>query len=154
MNISRRKNNQELDLFKPFDELEMDFQKLFNAIWLGDSRWSGLKFKKDIAIDIKDKGDRYIVEADLPGLEKKDLKVSINDDIVTIQAERQKEKGGEKKGEYYYERSYGSFEKSFRLASEINAKEAKASLKKGVLSLELPKKKSSEAKEAEIAIED
>ena len=90
-------------------------------------------------VDVKDTGKEVLVTAELPGLEEKDVEVSLNGDVLTISGEKKEEK--EEKGEerYRLERSYGSFRRSFTLPCEIAADKASASFKKGVLSVTLPK---------------
>lgn len=91
--------------------------------------------------DIKDEGDRYELEADLPGFDKKDIKLDINGDVLTVRAERHSEhEEKDKKGKYVRcERSYGCYSRDFDL-SGVKADGIKAKYENGVLKLTLPKK--------------
>lgn len=91
--------------------------------------------------DIIDKGDHFILQAELPGFEKEDISINIDGNTLVILAQRQteKEEKGDK-GEFVRrERSYGSFHRSFDISS-VNADNIGAEYKNGVLELKLPKK--------------
>lgn len=90
-------------------------------------------------VDVKENGNALVVTAELPGVEEKDVEVSLNGDILTISGEKRHEK--EEKGDEFYrvERSYGSFRRSFSLPTSVDADKVEASYKKGVLTVTLPK---------------
>ena len=97
--------------------------------------------------DVLDKGDKYILEAELPGFSKEDIQIDVKDNTLTIHAEHREtsETRGEKKGQYIQrERRYGSFSRSFDL-SEIKSDEIKAGYSNGILTLSMPKKDPSKA---------
>lgn len=128
---------QGLSSFNPFRELE-NFEREF----FGTSPFTS--FKTDILngfkTDIKDIGSVYELSADLPGFKKEDINIDINNNTLTISAERKSEKE-EKNDEGNYirrERSYGSFSRSFDL-SGIEAENIKAKYTDGVLTITLPK---------------
>lgn len=101
-------------------------------------------------MDVKESEDAYILHADLPGLKQDEVKITLNDHVLTISGERKH--ADEKKNEKYHfiERAYGSFQRSFSLPSSINGEKIKAEYKEGVLNITLPK--SEESKPKEIAI--
>ena len=119
------------DLFRSFQDFENSF--------FGDDFLNVNSFRTDI----KDKGDKYILEADLPGFEKEDIKIDIDNDYLTISAEHNEctdEK--DKEGNYIRrERSFGSFSRSFNIAN-VKTDAIEASYKHGVLKLTMPKKES------------
>jgi HSP20 family protein len=92
------------------------------------------------------------VVADLPGMEKKDIKVSLDGDLLTIQGEKKEVK--EKKDKHYHtiERRSGSFYRALRLPVEVRSDKIEANFKDGTLTLTLPKSKESEKKVAQIEI--
>ena len=94
-----------------------------------------------IRTDIQDKGDRYLLEADLPGFKKEDIQIDIDGDTLTIQAQRHSESEEKNEDGCYVrcERSYGGYSRSFDI-SAIKSKEIRARYENGVLMLELPKK--------------
>ena len=94
-----------------------------------------------IKTDIKDTGDCYVIDAELPGYKKEEINVDVNDDILTISAEKHNEVNEEEKNGYIRrERYYGSVSRSFNI-SEVEAAEITAKHENGVLTLTLPKKK-------------
>jgi len=91
--------------------------------------------------DMKETKDSFIIQADLPGLSKENLKVEINQDTLTLRGEKKFEAVNGEEGEEFYsrERSYGSFLRRFQLPEGANAKGIKAQFNDGVLKLEIPK---------------
>ena len=99
--------------------------------------------------EVLNSSDAYRVRADLPGLTKKDVEIEINEDVITIT--------GERKNEYmddsnYSELTYGKFSRSFNLPDDVRQKDIKASMKDGVLALEIPRVKQVESKSKKILI--
>ena len=121
-----------LSAFDPFRELD-ELERAF----FGNSNESKLAA---FSTDIKDKGDHYELEADLPGVEKDDIKIDLTDNVLTISAERHSEyEENDKKHNYVRcERSYGSYQRSFDTTG-IDTDHIEAEFKNGVLKLELPK---------------
>ena len=126
-----RRNNS-LSAFDPFRELD-ELERAF----FGNSNESKLAA---FSTDIKDKGDHYELEADLPGVEKDDIKIDLTDNVLSISAERHSEyEENDKKHNYVRcERSYGSYQRSFDTTG-IDTDHIEAEFKNGVLKLELPK---------------
>lgn len=114
------------DPFRGFNELERSFFR-------GSSEISAFR------TDIKDVGDSFRLEAELPGFAKEDISVDIDNELLTVSAERRSE--NEEKEDSYVrrERFYGSFKRSFNI-SGIDADKISASYSDGILSLDLPKK--------------
>ncbi len=126
-----RRNNS-LSAFDPFRELD----ELEHAIF-GDGRSTKMAA---FSTDIKDNGDSYTLEADLPGVKKDDIKLDLTDNVLTINAERHSEyEEKDKKGNYVRcERSYGSYQRSFDTTG-IDTDNIEAEFVDGVLKLTLPK---------------
>ena len=103
------------------------------------------------AFEVKETNDAYVFKADVPGLTQADLEVSLTGNRLTVGGKREAEK--EEKGDTYYtyERSYGSFTRSFTLPEDIDGTAIQADLKDGVLSIAVPKKPESIAKKIPIA---
>lgn len=100
--------------------------------------------------DISENDTGYSVVAELPGIDEKDLDVTLTDGILTVKGEKRQET--EEKGEAYHriERRYGSFQRSFRMPDGIQGDKIDATYKNGVLKLMIPKSENSEAKKIEI----
>lgn len=102
------------------------------------------------SVDMYDKEDEIVVKAEIPGVDKKDVNISLTDNTLTIKGESKKEK--EVKEEYYYysERSHGTFARMLSLPEKVVAEKVTAEFKDGVLEVHLPK--SPEAKPKEIKV--
>ena len=135
-----RKNHSVYNPFQDFDDLERAF---FSDRSLGE-----------LKTDIKDTGDSYTLEADLPGFKKEDIHVDVKDNTLSITAERHSEfEQKEKKNSFLRcERSFGSYSRSFDI-SGVEAGEISASFADGVLKLRLPKRKEDTSSTRRIAIE-
>ena len=140
-----RRNNS-LSAFDPFRELD-ELERAF----FGDGRSTKMAA---FSTDIKDNGDSYTLEADLPGVKKEDIKLDLTDNVLTINAERHSEyEEKDKKGNYLRcERSYGSYARSFDI-SGIDAAGIKAAYADGVLRVTLPKQKEVPASSRRLEIE-
>ena len=116
--------------YDPFKELKAWQKNFFN-----EENQAGIK------TDIQDKGECYVIEAELPGYTKDEINVEVNDDILTISAEKHAESNEEGKNGYIRrERYYGSVSRSFNI-SEVEAGAITAKNENGILTLTLPKKK-------------
>jgi len=102
------------------------------------------------AFDISENEKEYIVTAELPGMEVKDIDVTLSDGVLTVKGEKKQEH--EEKGKDYHriERSYGSFHRSFSIPGKIKTDSVDANYKDGVLKLTLPKTEESETKKIEV----
>jgi len=105
----------------------------------------------DIALDVSENGNSVLVKAEIPGVDPKEVDISISGDVLTIRGQKKEEK--EEKGKTYHriERSYGSFSRSVLLPAPIDADKVEAKYDKGVLEITMPKK--AEAKTRPIQIE-
>ena len=98
-----------------------------------------------------EEGSDMVVKADIPGIGKDDLNVSITENTLTISGEKKQEEKVEKKDFHRFERSYGSFSRSFRLPDNVNGEKAKANFTDGVLEVRIPKTKESKVKKISIS---
>jgi len=105
------------------------------------------------AVDVYDKEDSLIVKAELPGIDKKNIKVNVDGDILSIKGETRKEQEVKEKDYYYSERAYGSFYRTLPLPVAVQKEKVKASYKDGILTIELPKSKEAGSKETDIQID-
>lgn len=105
------------------------------------------------AIDVHETEDEYLVSAELPGLKKEDIKVSIQNGVLTINAESKFEAKKEKKGRIIrQERQYGNIVRSLSLGSVVKEESIKADYKNGVLSLRIPKKEEAKPKVIDVKV--
>jgi HSP20 family protein len=90
--------------------------------------------------DVTDADDKYVLEAELPGMDKENIKIDLDGDYLTIQAERSSDEKTEEKGKFIRrERYYGSYQRSFDV-SGVDVENINAEYKDGILKVELPKK--------------
>ncbi len=136
--LTRRNNNHIADYYNPFREMEEFERKFFGSPF--DS-FMGSRSIAEFKTDITDEGDHYLLEADLPGFSKENIKLDLNGDTLTIKAERSSktEEKDKKNKVIRCERSYGSYTRQFDV-SGINTDEIKGKYEDGVLKLTLPKK--------------
>lgn len=102
------------------------------------------------AFEVKETNDSFVVKADVPGVEEKDLDIAVHNGVLTISGSRQSEERKEGESFALYERQYGSFSRSFALPDMADGERIEANLESGVLSLTIAKK--AEAKPRKIAI--
>ena len=121
------------------------FADLFSH-WAHDNRDSGLR------VDLAEKEDRYVISAELPGVKSDDLNVTLENDLLTISAERRDEFEGEDKGVYRRERSYGNVSRSFKLGGQVDIEKLDAEYKDGVLTVELPKLEKAKPRELKVKV--
>jgi HSP20 family protein len=105
------------------------------------------------AVDITDTADKVTVKVEIPGMEAKDIEISLSGDILTIKGEKKAEKEEKGKNFYLVERSSGSFSRSLRLPTMVEGDKIEASYKRGVLTLTCPKKEEVKPKQITIKTE-
>ena len=103
------------------------------------------------AVDIVESTDTYTLTADLPGLTKGDINLSVEEGVLTLTGERKSEHIESKEFGHRYERAYGKFSRSFQLDSSVENGKIKAEFKNGLLKVELPKVEASKPFEVSIA---
>ncbi len=147
----------EPSILSPFSEFERLFDEVMRRPFsLFGSLMPRLKVETEVispAVDIYEEGDELILKAELPGINKEDIEVKVTDDYITISGEKKKEEKVEKKDYYRYERSYGSFSRTFRLPLEVQTDKAKAKFENGVLEIRIPKTEEAKSKERKLQIE-
>ena len=104
------------------------------------------------ALDIIEEKDQYVLKADLPGIKKEDIKISLQDDILTVEGERKSETVSEDKQVHRLERSYGRFTRSLNLGAKVDSSKIKANYKDGVLELIVPKFEEVKPKSVDIQV--
>jgi HSP20 family protein len=142
------------DIWEPFGSLRRDMERAFED-FSRDFGWgppaaagAGMAPR----VDVSETETELKVEAELPGVEEKDVEVVLSDGRLTIKGEKKQEKEEKKKDYHMVERSYGSFARSIVLPFEADPNQVKASFAKGVLTVTVPKPPEVKAKEKKIAI--
>jgi len=131
----------------PLSLLQREIDRIFDDFSGGFGRLSSLRSDEMMPkMNVAETDGGYEFTAELPGLEAKDVDVTLADNVLTIRGEKQAEK--EEKGKEFrlMERSYGSFSRSFQVPAGVVSSSIKASIDKGVLHVSFPKPKQAEAK--------
>jgi len=105
------------------------------------------------SMDIFEAGGDVVVKAELPGMKKEDIEVTVTDSSITISGEKKKEDEVKKKNYYKYERSYGSFCRTFSLPTTVKTDKVKSTFKDGILEIRMPKTEEAKSKEVKVKIE-
>ena len=147
--IEAQNEPQESQGLNPFQDMERFFENFVPRSWLNPLQrewpaWPDLNLKmpfeaKMPRMDVIDRDDEVVVRAEVPGVEKKDLDISMTDNTITIKGTTQHEKTVEKGDYYRSETSRGSFARTVGLPGDVDGTNAKATFKDGILELVLPK---------------
>lgn len=124
-----------------FNEMERMFEDFWGNNFLNRYE-TGLN---NISVDISENENNFEVEAELPGIDEDDLEVKLDNDVLTIAAEKKEEKENEEKNYYRKEIRSGKFERRFRLPKNIDKDNIKAELDNGILNIKLPKTEESKS---------
>jgi HSP20 family protein len=129
------------NMCKPWNTLFSDFMT---------DLWNGETCLSVPAVDIIENEKEFLIKAEIPGMDRKDIDISIDGNCLTIKGEKKAET--EEKGEKYLRRemSYGSFSRSFAINQEIKTDEIKAGYKNGILEITIPKEEKVKPKKIEI----
>lgn len=118
-----------------FDSFNNEVNRFFNHTRTADvatRNWAP-------AVDISEEDNRYILKADLPGVDRKDVDISLENDVLTIKGERISESNVEHEGYRRKERLHGTFLRQFTLPDTADVHKISAAMKNGVLAIEIPK---------------
>jgi len=118
--------------WNPWREMEA----IFPTSWLSDEFGMG---RWEPAVDILDNKDKIVIKAELPGVDKKDIKIDLKDHVLTLKGERSYENEVKEDNYYHRERTFGKFQRSFRLPLDLDPDKIKADYQDGVLRIEIPK---------------
>ena len=105
-----------------------------------------------LAVDLVEKETAYELSAELPGLDEKDVQLTLKDDVLILSGEKKEQTEEKKHGYRFSERRFGSFRRSFRLPEDVDQNKIEASFKKGVLTITLPKNPEAAKSEKKIEV--
>ncbi len=149
-----RQHRQQLRWGDPFERMRENMEQAFSERFEDlPSKWFGGKeagiFRADL--DIGETEDDLKITLDVPGIDRRDIDITLNDHSLVVKGKREEKEEEEKENYHRIERSFGAFERRITLPCEVDADRASADLEKGVLTITLPK--SEQAKESEHKIE-
>ena len=104
------------------------------------------------AVDIAERDKQYEIEAEIPGMDEKNLEITLSNGTLTIKGEKKEEMEEKKKNSFLSERRYGSFQRSFQIPAGVDAEKIEATFSKGVLKVILPKTVEAVKKEKKITV--
>ncbi len=139
--------------FRELEEMEWRFGDVFGRLSL-PTVWRQLPAEEGWAppIEMFEKEDKFIVKAELPGLKKEEIDVTVVGDTITVKGERKTETEVKEENYYCCERSYGSFFRSVTVPTAVDANKIEASYENGVLEITLPKAPEVKPKKVDISV--
>lgn len=153
MTLIRWNPTRELTTF-PFENLNMqrEINRMFDNFFRGGIQDDGAISFLTPVVDITEGDNEYTVKAELPGVSKEDVRITMQDNILTIRGEKKEEKETKESNYHRTERSYGSFQRSFTLPTHVKSDKIEASHKDGVLTITLPKAEEAKPKQIEVKV--
>jgi len=124
---------------RPFSWDLQDFDRLFDEIWSGFGAGLAPAAGFSPRVDVSEDEAGYRISAELPGLEEKDLEVSLDGDVLTLSGEKRDTREEASEGYRHVESAFGRFERRFRLPAEVDPEHVSAKLEHGVLTVTVPK---------------
>ena len=154
------------ETWQPLARLRADMERMFEDFFSGvSSSLSGRKGAVEPfrtvermftgsapAVDLVEKENAYEMSAELPGLDDKDVRLSLKDDVLTLSGEKKEQTEEKKQGYHFSERRFGAFRRSFRLPDDVDQDKIEANFKKGVLTITLPKNPEAAKNEKKIEV--
>ena len=146
MNITR------FDPFREMEEIFKRYRQPSTRDLMGEEYEGILSGNWVPAVDISETKNAYIVKGELPGVDKEDVDISIDENTLTIRGEKKYEKSVDEQQDHRTECVYGSFERSFSLPKQVDINNVKAVFKNGVLKLTVPKAEEAKPKQIQVKI--
>ena len=142
--------------WQPFGEMDEAFNRLMPSLFSRFSRTAsgnGGKFEWAPSADISETDQEYLIRAELPAVKKEDVKVTLDQGMITIHGERKEDKETKDEKFHRVESFRGAFSRSFSVPDNIDDKGIRAESKDGVLTVHLPKTKATAAKTVEVKVQ-
>jgi len=142
----------------PFQSFRTEMDRLFDSFLGGMPSLTSLRqgFPSTQVItptlDVKENEKEIVVKADLPGMDEKDINLTVHNGVLSLRGEKKSEHTDERDNYHVMERSYGSFQRSIRLPDTVDEDKAEARFDKGVLTITLPKRPESVSAQKKIQI--
>ncbi len=141
------------DPFRDFGRMRNEMDRLFGSLWPRDDReliLDGLAWMP--LVDVYEDHDQIVVKAEIPGVKKEDVTLSLTDDILTLKGERRHEKEEKRENYFRLETSYGTFQRTIQLPRAVKTDAVKAEYKDGILKIVLPKDEESKTRDIKIDV--
>jgi HSP20 family protein len=138
--------------FGRLSSLRDELDRLFESPWTELARTSQLLSGWTPALDVHEDKDNFVVQAELPGMKREEIDVSLHDGVLSISGERKTEKKYEEAEVYRTERFFGKFQRTVTLPTPVAADKVKAQYKDGVLTITLPKTEEAKPKQIDVNV--
>jgi HSP20 family protein len=142
---------------RELSSLQTEMNRLFNTVFDAPTTGAGNggTLRRWVpAMDLVETADHFVLRADLPGMTQEDVKIELEDGVLTVSGERKAEHEDRQEGFYRVERAFGSFSRSLTLPKGVNPEGVTASFDNGVLEIRIPKPEESKPRRIEIAVGD
>jgi HSP20 family protein len=133
--------------------MRRDMDRLWDSFFEGGVRRTDEEGEWLPSLDVAETKNEIVVKAEVPGMDSKDIDISLSDGLLTIKGEKKQEREEKEEDYHLVERSYGTFTRSVRLPKEVKRDKISASYKNGVLKVTLPKSEEAKQKEIKIKVE-
>jgi HSP20 family protein len=144
---------REVAPFRDFERMRRDMDRLWESFFERGVRRADEENEWLPSLDIAETKNEIVVKAEVPGLDPKDIDISLSDGLLTIKGEKKQEREEKEENYHLVERSYGAFTRSIGLPKEVQSDKISASYKNGVLKVTLPKSEEAKKKEIKIKLE-
>ncbi len=144
---------RELAPFRDFERMRRDMDRFWDSFFERGVRRTEEEGEWLPFLDVAETKDEIVVKAEVPGMDPKDIDISLSDGLLTIKGEKKQEREEKQEDYHLVERSYGTFTRSIRLPKEVRRDKISASYKNGVLKVTLPKSEEAKQKEIKIKVE-
>jgi HSP20 family protein len=141
---------------RELNTIQSEMNRLFNTFFDSPTPGNGVASHTQRrwipAMDLVESADEFVLRADLPGLTEQDVKIELEDNVLTVSGERKAEHEERKEGYYRVERSSGTFSRSLTLPEGVDAESVKASFENGVLEVRIPKPEQRKPRKVAISV--
>ncbi len=155
MAIARWKPEREVAAWTPFRDLvnmQKEIGRVFDSLFTDYDTESSFVAQWAPRVDVMEHKDAFVIKAELPGVEKNNVKITLQENLLTIRGEKKQEKEEKDMNVHRVERAYGAFERSFSLPTTVKSDKIDASFRDGVLTVTLPKVEEAKPKEIEVKV--
>lgn len=167
-----RTGAQEPEVVNPLANMRREMESIFDryfgewpSLRMPDIHWPEMepfrsldlrerlgKWSKGVRVDIAEGDDAYTVTAEIPGMDEKDVEVSLVEKMLTISGQKEEEHKESKKDYHLQERHFGSFRRSFQVPDDVDTGKISANFAKGILTIDMPKTRRAKSKRRVIAV--
>ncbi len=150
MNALTRQGHRWHDPFDLLNDLQDDFGRLFSPTLRTNGANGGRLLTP--SLEIHEEENQFTMSIDVPGIDRKNIDISVTGNTLIVKGERSEDVKKKEKGSFYSERSYGSFQRSIQLPSEVESEKIAANYKDGVLELVIPKSEKAKPKQIKVDV--